>query len=462
MNENLTKICRICLTEGSRHIFQKTVAHDALYNVSSLNRISEKLRYVTLLKIDEIENLPPMICDLCIVQLNVAYNFKRQATESDTKLRQYLIENGIDIMKDVRSLPAIRPADQPSAPVRTLSVPNRTNHRLNSASSASVFEVPTNRIGAASTNLRPFEPRLIPIRIKVETPETVEQSSEPGDLLSASTISPLSTGAIPVVTVPSTSMVTAKTTSSENIVIESSPGSSKGSLSSNGRDSAMVVVNSQNISLQGDEDYVQTILGSNSSLAINASKSVEKHDASTEKSTKKTNAEPQKHKQHSSPDHQDSPKERRLQNLLTSLRINMVTNARFPQSKLRIKPRKKLQKQKQKQQIHLNPTPKPKKAPTQPPPPKKIARRHSMDLAQLLNGTRIKKEQNPKKSSDKKSPGKKQHVISPRKLFSLRDMIREERVRQKETSSSKKQTETASKPAGGQKVHDDRTKTTVS
>lgn len=51
MNENITKICRICLTEGSRNIFQRTVAHDALYNVSSLSRISEKLRYVTLLKV---------------------------------------------------------------------------------------------------------------------------------------------------------------------------------------------------------------------------------------------------------------------------------------------------------------------------------------------------------------------------------------------------------------------------
>lgn len=415
------------------------------------------------------ENLPPMICDLCIVQLNVAYNFKRQATESDTKLRQYLIENGIDIMKDVRSLPAIRTADQPSASIRTLSVPNRTDHRVNSGSSASVFEVSTNRIGATTTG-RPFEPRLIPIRIKVETPETVEQSSEPGDLLSTSTISPLSAGTVPVVTVPSTSAVTNKTNSSEDIVIESSPASSKGSLSSNGRDSAMVVVNSQNISLQGDEDYVQTILGSSSSLSTNVSKSVEKHDASTEKSIKKTNAEPHKDK-HSSPDHEDSPQEKRLKNLLSSLRINMVTNARFPQSKLRIKPRKKLQKLqklqklKQKQQtLHKpsNPTPKPNKTPTQP-EPKKIARRHSVDLAQLLNGTRIRKEQTPKKNSDKGSPGKKSHVISPGKLRSLRDMLREERVRQKGTgSSSKKQMESATKPAGGQKVHDDRTKTTVS
>lgn len=446
MNENLTKICRICLTEGSRHIFQKIVAHDALYNVSSLNRISEKLRYVTLLKIDEMENLPPMICDLCIVQLNVAYNFKRQATESDTKLRQYLIENGIDIMKDVRSLPAIRSTDQSHA--SALSVPKRTNHRIDSVSSASVFEVPTNRIGATA-NQRPFEPRLIPIRIKVETPETVEQSSEQGDLLSTSTISPSSTGPVPVVTVSSTALATDKTNGSENIVIDSSPGSSKGSHSTNGRDSAMVVVNSQNISLQGDEDYVQTILGSNSSLSTN--KSVKKNDASAENSIKKTNAEPQKGT-HSSPEHEESPQERRLKSLLSSLRINMVTNARFPQSKLRIKPRKKLQKLKQQQQQQTinkpsNPAPKPSKAPS-PLQPKKIVRRHSFSLAQLLNGTRVKKDQSPKKNADKKSPTKKQNVI--------RDIIQKERI-QKEASSSSK-----SKSTSGQKVHDDRTKPTIS
>lgn len=36
-----------------------------------------------------------MICDLCIVQLNVSYNFKRQSVSSDIKLRQILIEKGI-------------------------------------------------------------------------------------------------------------------------------------------------------------------------------------------------------------------------------------------------------------------------------------------------------------------------------------------------------------------------------
>lgn len=37
-----------------------------------------------------------MICDSCIVQLNVAYNFKMKSIESDTKLHQYVIEKGFD------------------------------------------------------------------------------------------------------------------------------------------------------------------------------------------------------------------------------------------------------------------------------------------------------------------------------------------------------------------------------
>lgn len=456
MNENLAKICRICLTEGSRHIFQKTVTNDALYNVSSLNRISEKLRYVTLLKIDEMENLPAMICDLCIVQLNVAYNFKRQATESDTKLRQYLIENGIDIMKDIRALPAIRaPAVQTAVPGRLLPAPNRTNQRINSTSSSSVFEVPqtTTAHTGLTRNGGSFEPRLVPIRIKVETPETVEQSSEPGDLLSNSTISPLSSitatnnGPVPVSEADKTN------SSTENIVVESSPSSSKNSRSSDGRDSAMVVVDSRNISLQGDEDYVQNILGSNSSLSTNASKSVEKVDTDTEKSKP---SEPKKDKH--TDDHTEYPQERRLKQLLSSLRINMV-KSRFPQSKLRTKPRKKLQQIKLKQQTKSNPSPKPTSKPISKPTPKpapkstpkstpkpktppappmpKIVRRHSLDFAQLLNGTRVKREQTARKqkSPDKKSP-RKPAVISPNKLRSLRDKMREERERQNGTKDA--------------------------
>lgn len=36
-----------------------------------------------------------MLCDLCIIQLNVAYNFKRLTIESDKKLDQFVIEKGL-------------------------------------------------------------------------------------------------------------------------------------------------------------------------------------------------------------------------------------------------------------------------------------------------------------------------------------------------------------------------------
>lgn len=44
--------------------------------------------------------MPQLLCDLCIIQLNVAYNFKRQAIATDTKMRQYIIENGFELTKN--------------------------------------------------------------------------------------------------------------------------------------------------------------------------------------------------------------------------------------------------------------------------------------------------------------------------------------------------------------------------
>lgn len=38
-----------------------------------------------------------MLCDLCIIQLNVAYQFKTLAVEIDGKHQQYLIENGVNL-----------------------------------------------------------------------------------------------------------------------------------------------------------------------------------------------------------------------------------------------------------------------------------------------------------------------------------------------------------------------------
>uniref|UniRef100_A0A182QVF1 ZAD domain-containing protein n=1 Tax=Anopheles farauti TaxID=69004 RepID=A0A182QVF1_9DIPT len=82
--------CRVCLAEGARSIFSAMVINDESCTVASINHIREKLQYVTLLQVDEHDGLPFWICELCIVQLNVAYRFKRLAAESDSKLRQHL------------------------------------------------------------------------------------------------------------------------------------------------------------------------------------------------------------------------------------------------------------------------------------------------------------------------------------------------------------------------------------
>lgn len=61
MNKNLENICRVCLNSASRNIFEKsTTSNDSQFsipaigeNVSSLDRLVEKLRYVTMLKVSE-------------------------------------------------------------------------------------------------------------------------------------------------------------------------------------------------------------------------------------------------------------------------------------------------------------------------------------------------------------------------------------------------------------------------
>lgn len=333
MNENLTKVCRICLTEGSRNIFQRTVAHDALYNVSSLSRISEKLRYVTLLKIDEMENLPPMICDLCIVQLNVAYNFKRQASESDTKLRQYLIENGIDIMKDPLSLPApiVTSPPAPSNPTPSTSLSSsilrpaivgppcsRTIARSNSTASSAVLEIrPVNRI-AGPLQPHTIQHQLRPIQIKVETPETTLSNSE---------ISPLSSVTLTAVPIPV--VVESAPGDGKTVTVDSSPASSKTSASerSNGG-GAMVVVSSENVSMQGDEDFVQNILGSNSSLASRATENDKQQESAASEDKANRSATEQ------------GKKRDPLKSLLSKLTIDMVSSAKLPKSKQRTQPKK--------------------------------------------------------------------------------------------------------------------------
>lgn len=62
---------------------------------------------------DECENLPKNMCDSCIIQLNVAYNLKKNAIQSDIKLRQYMIEFGMNVTSytacSINTVSVIRP-----------------------------------------------------------------------------------------------------------------------------------------------------------------------------------------------------------------------------------------------------------------------------------------------------------------------------------------------------------------
>lgn len=68
-----------------------------------------------------------MLCDLCIIQLNVAYQFKTLAVELDAKHQQYLIENGVNLSpnSDNSTLHSVeqRTLERSSTSVRPLTFP---------------------------------------------------------------------------------------------------------------------------------------------------------------------------------------------------------------------------------------------------------------------------------------------------------------------------------------------------
>lgn len=65
-----------------------------------MKRLLKSLILFCFSQVNPKENLPQQICDLCIVQLNVSYNFKRLALKNDFQIRQYMIENGMSLSKD--------------------------------------------------------------------------------------------------------------------------------------------------------------------------------------------------------------------------------------------------------------------------------------------------------------------------------------------------------------------------
>ncbi|XP_063708699.1 uncharacterized protein LOC134837261 [Culicoides brevitarsis] len=192
MNEELSKICRICLAEGSQNIFHHNRRN--VDSISSLDRILEKLRFVTMLKIQPTDCLPGMICDSCIVQLNVAYSFKMKAIESDTKLHQYAIEKGFSMQETSYNSLAItdgscnfivpEPLHQQRSIAHTVIQSESSTaiqqeylrHFETPQSMASTQNPPTTASQQAQGIQQPF--RCMPIQIKIEPMDDYMASSE--------------------------------------------------------------------------------------------------------------------------------------------------------------------------------------------------------------------------------------------------------------------------------------------
>lgn len=116
-------------------------------------------------QIDENENLPKSICDSCIVQLNVAYNFKKNAIQSDIKLRQYLIEYGVGIFPyngiNNGNVPLLRTSNS-LMPINSAIRPAVEKPRAQNNNESNNGNISTN----GSNTLRPFP--VMPLIIKEE------------------------------------------------------------------------------------------------------------------------------------------------------------------------------------------------------------------------------------------------------------------------------------------------------
>jgi hypothetical protein len=135
------------------------------------------------------ENLPQQICDLCIVQLNVSYNFKRLALKNDFYIRQYMIENGMNLTKEDEDHSVSTQLEihqihnvfrtsnyRPQAPPAISSVTElRRNSTTSSVSGVSMLAngcdsngVATNGSTNGSNFAHPTRPFVRPIQIKTE------------------------------------------------------------------------------------------------------------------------------------------------------------------------------------------------------------------------------------------------------------------------------------------------------
>lgn len=160
------------------------------------------------------ENLPQQICDLCIVQLNVSYNFKRLALKNDFQIRQYMIENGMSLSRDdednMGTTTALEIHQIQHNVIRTnrqfrqLQPPPeiRRNSTTSSVSGASTLMINGRESDVnANTNNTFVHPRPMvrPIQIKVEPVDPEEENKDESPITS----SPSSSEPASIVTVVS-------------------------------------------------------------------------------------------------------------------------------------------------------------------------------------------------------------------------------------------------------------------
>lgn len=123
------------------------------------------------------------MCDSCIIQLNVAYNLKKNAIQSDMKLRQYMIEYGMSVTSyttcSINTVSVIRPP-QMILPANTSS----TSMTITTAKSTTVNPIPA--VVQSTVERRPFP--VMPVIIKEEPVDyevmsdiTVDTITEPYD-----------------------------------------------------------------------------------------------------------------------------------------------------------------------------------------------------------------------------------------------------------------------------------------
>ncbi|XP_070499300.1 uncharacterized protein DDB_G0284459-like [Chironomus tepperi] len=221
---DIHKLCKICLNPGTRDIFDSGFTN--IVSRDELNRIAEKLRFVTLLKVSPKENLPQQICDLCIVQLNVSYNFKRLALKNDFYIRQYMIENGMNLLKEDDDQPVensieihqihnvIRTSNRYRPQQAITSIPNepfRRNSTTSSVSGISTMIVNGCENGTTTVNgnssdnqfVHPSRPFVQPIQIKTEPVDPDEENLDNIDKTQTNQSSPSSSSSGSVLTINS-------------------------------------------------------------------------------------------------------------------------------------------------------------------------------------------------------------------------------------------------------------------